>query len=397
MRRDGYKLYSEGHIGTIALGNRLVRSATGGDSRPIQKRELDPLLSLYRNLAAGGVGLIISGTTPGFSAEMLDDRRSGRRTIEDLYSEAFGRIAAEVHRTAPACKMIVQLSGPGRSEGIGPSDVRTPFQKDRVKPLAVDEITMIVDAYAETISRLHECGMDGVQIHAAHGHSLLHAFLSPYTNHRTDAYGGSAVNRVRIIREIVSRARDRVGDYPILIKMNCTDNLEGGIDRDSFPDIAQEIERTGVDAIEVSGSTMDCLIRSEEELGFPPVPVPYAHTHIGSPKKQSYYLEYVQELALDIPVILVGGNRDVERLERIVQQGSANYIALCRPLICEPDLPNRWLEGRGSSTTNCISCNSCLTPLVGGKLPYCVFKHDKEQYKAVQERLVTWVKDQMTR
>jgi 2,4-dienoyl-CoA reductase-like NADH-dependent reductase (Old Yellow Enzyme family) len=179
--------------------------------------------------------------------------------------------------------------------------------------------------------------------------------------------------------------------------MNCTDNLQGGTDLDTLPELAQEIARTGVDAIELSGGTMDCLVRSEAELGFRPVPVPYAHTGIGSPEKQSYYLKYVQELALDIPVILVGGNRDVERLERIVRQGEADYIALCRPLIAEPDLPGRWLDGRAGPTTDCISCNSCLGALMRGRLPYCVFRQDKARYKVVQEGLSHWVQGHIAR
>jgi 2,4-dienoyl-CoA reductase-like NADH-dependent reductase (Old Yellow Enzyme family) len=351
----------------------------------------------YRDLAAGGVGLIISGDTPGFLIEMLDDPSLKRRTIQDMYFDAFGSVADEVHRVAPECKMIMQLGGPGRGNGIGPSDVPTPFREGSVKPLSVDEIQMITDAFAETISRVKESRLDGVQIHGAHGHGVLQAFLSPYSNRRADAYGGSAANRAQIIRELVSKARDRVGDYPILIKMNCTDHVEGGIDLDTFPEMAKEIERTGVDAIEVSGGSLDCLVRSEEELGFPPIPPAEARTRIGTPEKQSYYLEYVKGLRLDIPVILVGGNRNVERLEGIVQRGDADFVALCRPLINEPDLPNRWLEGRGSPTTDCISCNSCIIAALSGQGPRCLFKHDKEQYKAAQEWLVSYVKDHRVR
>ena len=397
MRRDGYKLFSGGRIGTMALKNRLVRSATQGDRTRIRQGQLEELLALYMDLAAGGVGLIISGDIPGFARETLDDPIPKGRAVQDMYFDAFASVADEVHRIAPECKMIMQLGGPGRGSGIGPSDVPTPFREGSVKPLSVEEIQMITGAYAETISRVKESRLDGVQLHGAHGHGVLQAFLSPYSNRRTDAYGGSTANRARIIREIVSKARDRVGDYPILIKINCTDDVEGGIDLDTFPEMAREIERTGVDAIEVSGGSLDCLVRSEEELGFPPIPPAEARTRIGNPEKQSYYLEYVKGLGLDIPVILVGGNRDVERLERIVQRGDADFVALCRPLISEPDLPNRWLEGRGSPTTDCISCNSCVFALLSGQGPRCLFKHDKEQYKTAQEQLASYVNDHRVR
>jgi len=141
----------------------------------------------------------------------------------------------------------------------------------------------------------------------------------------------------------------------------------------------------------------DCLVRSEEELGFRPVPAPESHTRINRPDRQSYFLKYAEMLELDIPVILVGGNRDIERLEEIVRQGTVDFIALCRPLISEPDLPNRWLEGRGSNATDCISCNSCIYSMIvhpGRPEPgavTCVFKHDKPQHTVAQEWLASWV------
>lgn len=102
---------------------------------------------------------------------------------------------------------------------------------------------------------------------------------------------------------------------------------------------------------------------------------------------------------MNIPVILVGGNRDVERLEAILRGGRVDFIAMCRPLISEPDLPNRWLEGRGSPKTDCISCNSCLYAMImrpGRSEPglvTCIFKRDKSQYKAAQEWLASWAQE----
>jgi 2,4-dienoyl-CoA reductase-like NADH-dependent reductase (Old Yellow Enzyme family) len=243
---------------------------------------------------------------------------------------------------------------------------------------------------------MRECGFDGVQLHAAHG-SLLSCFLSPYTNRREDEYGGSVQNRVRIVHDIVHGARRTVGDWPILIKVNCTDYLVGGLDIEAFPAQAREVARAGVDAIEVSGGMWDCLARSAEELGFRPVPAPESHTRIHRPDQQSYFLKFAERLDVDVPVILVGGNRDVERLERIVRRGAVDLIALCRPLINEPDLPRRWLEGRGSSGTDCISCNSCIHDLIvhpGRPEPgvvRCVFKHDPQHHRLAQQWLSSWV------
>ena len=275
-----------------------------------------------------------------------------------------------------------------------------PFDLNGIKEkaqLTLEEIGDIVDCFVEAIIDMKKTGFDGVQLHAAHG-GLLSRFLSPYTNRRDDVYGGSSSNRVRIIREIVNNARKSVGNFPILIKMNCTDYLEGGINIDIFSELAREIEHTSVDALEVSGGMWECLFRSENELGFRPIPAPESHTRIKNPKKQSYFLQYAEKLSLGVPVILVGGNRDIERLEEIVHHGKVEFIALSRPLIREPDLPKRWLEGRGGRTTECISCNSCIYAMLihpGRSEPglvTCVHKNDKSQHLLAQKWLSSWVR-----
>jgi 2,4-dienoyl-CoA reductase-like NADH-dependent reductase (Old Yellow Enzyme family) len=267
-----------------------------------------------------------------------------------------------------------------------------------MRPLTTAEVHRLVDCFVDAILWMKEEGFDGVQLHAAHG-GLLSQFLSPYTNRRDDAYGGSIKNRARFVTQIVSRAKEKIGDFPVLIKMNATDYVEGGIDAETFPALAKEIAASGVDAIEISGGMWDCLARSEEELGFRPVPAPESHTRIKSPEKQSYFLKYAQGLDLDVPVILAGGNRDVERLEQIVRQGKVDFVGLCRPLISEPSLPKRWLEGQGGSGTGCISCNSCIYDMIvhpGREEPglvACVFKQDREKHKAAQKWLASWVEE----
>jgi 2,4-dienoyl-CoA reductase-like NADH-dependent reductase (Old Yellow Enzyme family) len=279
---------------------------------------------------------------------------------------------------------------------MGPSDVGSPFTKNPVIPLSTEQVKTIVDCFVQCIAGVREDGFDGVQLHAAHG-GLLSRFLSPYANRRQDQYGGSVTNRARVITEIVAGARAVVADFPILIKMNCTDYMAGGIDEAEFVGLAREIERTGVDAIEVSGGMMECLGKTEQELGFRPVPDPWSHTRIKRPEKQSYYLKQAERLELEIPVILVGGNRDVERLEEIVRCGKVDLIAMSRPLLREPDLPNRWLEGRGPRTADCTSCNSCIYDMRvrvergNPGLVVCLLKSNKREVKSAQQWLSSWV------
>lgn len=397
MSRHDYTLFSPGQIANLTLRNRLVRSATWDPCILKDRQMTDEVVELYRNLARGGVGLIITGGLPMASEgfPFSDDPDRTLRLYADLRIKDAGRLAEAVHDAAPDCRVVAQLETGHLSRG--PSAIPSPFTTERTEPLSLEEIQAIIGSFVEGVKQVKADGFDGVQLHAAHG-GFLSRFLSPYSNRRTDAYGGSLQNRTRIVREIVARAREAVGDFPILIKMNGTDYLPGGIDAESFPAVAREVADAGVDAIEVSGGMWECLARSEEELGFRPVPSPEAHTRLQRPEAQSYFLSYAERLDLTIPVILVGGNRDVERLEQIVRGGKVDFISLCRPLISEPDLPNRWLEGRGSSGTDCISCNSCLHAMYvypGRDVPAlvsCVFKKDKEQYKAAQAWLASWVK-----
>jgi 2,4-dienoyl-CoA reductase-like NADH-dependent reductase (Old Yellow Enzyme family) len=349
------------------------------------------VLGLYKELALGGVGLIITGGFTVFNQRAADDNSSNWLSgYTDLRVAGIEKLAEIVHTSRSECRIIAQLEN-GSLDAM-PSETTSPFSKRKFRSLTVEEIGDIVDCFVEAIVDMMKASFDGIQLHAAHG-GLLSRFLSPYTNHRDDTYGGSIVNRARIIREIVSKARQSVRDFPILIKMNCTDYLVGGSDIDSFPDLALEIERTGVDAIEVSGGMWDCLLRSEQELGFRPVPAPESHTRIGNLEKQSYFLKYVEKLDVDIPVILVGGNRNIERLEEIIKREKVDFIALSRPLIREPNLPNRWREGRGSKGTECISCNSCIYSMHhhSDRLVTCVHKEDKSLHNVAQEWLSTWV------
>ena len=398
MDRNHYKIFSKGSIAGLAIPNRLIRSATWDPSILTSRQMTEEVLNLYRNLALGGVGAIITGGFPVYRERFPEeDPDQPVRLYADLRVNGLERMAQVVHQTRPDCKIIAQLEV-GYVDA-GPSSVPTPFSEKPVRALSLDEIEQVVACFVDAITDMRDSGFDGVQLHAAHG-GLLSRFLSPYTNQRQDNFGGTPEKRSRIVREIVARARKRVGNFPILIKMNCTDYLVGGVDIENFPALAQEIVLAGVDAIELSGGMWECLFRPEEELGFRPVPSPESHTRIRKPEQQSYFLGYAEALDLPIPIILVGGNKDIESLEAILLEGKVDFIALCRPLIREPDLPNRWRAGTGKRLPECVSCNSCIYAMIvhPGKpepgLVTCVCKNDKKLHQKAQKWLVTWRENQ---
>ncbi len=396
MIRSHYRIFSPGKIAGLELPNRLVRSATWDPAILRERKMRKEVLDLYGKLAAGGIGLIITGDFSVIPKKALDEfnPHTGTCSYDDVRIEGFEQLPLVVRNASPGCRIIAQISV--GYPGIVPSMVSSRFSIRQPRVLSVDQIKFIINCLAECICGVKQDGFDGVQFHAAHG-GVLSQFLSPYTNRREDEYGGSVSKRIRIIREAVKRARERVGDFPILIKLNGTDYLEGGIETKDLPAMARELEAAGIDAIEISGGMIDCLARSESDLGFRPVPRPESQTRINRPERQSYFLEYARNLGAKVPVILVGGNRDVESLEEILQQEEIDFIAMCRPLISEPDLPRRWMEGKGKRGTDCISCNACIwdmnESIKSGKnwIAVCVYKQDKKRYRAAMEWLSTWV------
>lgn len=385
MKRDKYKLFSPGRIAHLTIKNRLIRAATYEGAMTEEGRVTPEILKLYSDLANGGVGAIITGhMTVG-----REGKGHARQTCiyDDSYIAEIAKIADIVHASGSGCKIFAQLSYAGRqvfhdneiAKCVGPSEIPSPILKKKARALSIDEIKKIITSYSDAIVRAKKAGFDGAQLHGAHGY-LLSSFLSPYTNRRHDQYGGSIEKRLTILKEIIAKARESVDDFPIIIKINSSDHVEGGIDLDTFPEMAKKVEALGFDAIEVSGGMWDCLVRSEQELGFFPLPIPESRTRINSLEKQSYYAQAAEELNLDIPVIVVGGHRNIESLEEIIGRGNIDFLSLSRPLISEPDLPNRWLEGRGSEKTDCVSCNSCLLEVKSKPLK-CILKQNRLKQK----------------
>ncbi|MFW9830097.1 MAG: NADH:flavin oxidoreductase, partial [Candidatus Thorarchaeota archaeon] len=331
------------------------------------------LVQFYKVLAEGGVGLIITGVTyvqangkaiPNQLAIDNDDLIPSLKNLTNV-----------VHQYGENCKIAVQLHHSGRQSMVlenphAPSAIFEPTFSVMPKEMTINDIKNTVDAFAESARRAKEAGFDAIQLHAAHGY-LLSEFLSPYTNKRTDEYGGSLENRIRIIEEIYEKTINRIGkNYPILIKMNVDDFLQGGIKLDESIKIAEKFSKMGFAAIETSGGMWEVILRTKKELGWHPAFNPEARTGIDSKEKEAYHLPYAKEIkkVVNVPLILVGGIRSLDVIEKILNEKNADFIGLCRPLIREPDLPNKWLKGTGKTTCDCISCNGCTGSLLSGSL-----------------------------
>jgi len=376
--RERCLAFRPGRIGNLEIKNRFVRSATWENAASESGHVTEPLLDIYRGLAKGGVGLIITSHSVVHPRGMTDPRMIW--IADDSYTPSVRKLARAVHEAASDCRVMIQLTHSGRQptpgtgvEPVGPSQVYDEFSKQTPREMTLGEIEEVIEAFAHAIRRAREAELDGVELHGAHGY-LLSSFLSPRTNRRKDQYGGSVENRCRIVREIVERGHKEAGrDFPILIKMNTVDYLPGGVDIDEAKKVAECLNQIALAAFEMSGCTWETITRSEEELGFKPSSIPEARGDIKTKEQEAYFWQYAKEIrqVVDKPIILVGGVRSIDKVEEILEEGSVDFCAMCRPLVWEPDLPNRWLRGEGSETAACISCNKCIPE--EGSLR-CVFK-----------------------
>ncbi|MFA6103540.1 MAG: NADH:flavin oxidoreductase [Victivallaceae bacterium] len=359
-------LFEENKLAGITLRNRFVRSATfegmGSDSGLVKPA----LTGKMRELAEGGVGLIITGHTY-FSIE--GKASPGKVAVDrDECIKGLAKMAAAVHTSGG--KIVLQLGHAGAmaniactgQEPIGPSAIAGKEGNPLCREMNQKDIETVIENIAAGARRAKKAGFDGVQIHAAHGY-LFSQFLSPFFNKRQDEFGGSVENRTKIVIMALNRIKATTGEgYPVLIKINSDDFIDGGICPAEMIEIAQLLEQNCIDAIEISGGT------HFSKEGYDPV----RKGNRATPDHGAYYFNAAAKLkkTVKVPVILVGGIRAFDTAENIIDSKAADYIAMSRPLIREPQLVKRWESGN-TSRANCESCNSCFRPVLTGKGLYC--------------------------
>jgi 2,4-dienoyl-CoA reductase-like NADH-dependent reductase (Old Yellow Enzyme family) len=347
-------LFTRVAIGRVVVPNRFVRSATqdflAEEDGSITSRQVE----LFARLAEGEVGLIITGHAFVNQAGKASPRQIGIH--EERMVEGLARLTGAVHRFPS--RIFVQLAHAGRQTKekicgcvpIAPSPVFEPVNKFTPREMTGRDIAETIGNFVRAGARARTAGFDGVQIHAAHGY-LLSSFLSPHTNRRSDGWGGTLRNRARIISEIIRGIKAAAGaDFPVIVKLNSSDLMPGGLDIDGAVEAAGILESDGADGIEVSGGTAESGrgsmwpgVRPEEEEG--------------------YFVESAARIkaAVRVPVFGLGGLRTFRAMEKILLDGRADLISMSRPFIREPWLVRKFRTGE-ISKSECISCNKCLNP-----------------------------------
>ncbi|HBO43563.1 MAG TPA: NADH:flavin oxidoreductase [Planctomycetaceae bacterium] len=355
-------------IGSMTLKNRFVRSATweglAGDDGSVTER----LCGLIDNVAAGELGMIISGhafvsregQAGPWQLGIYDDRLAAGLTELATRMKRHGSaaVAQLAHAGGQAAQM---LTG---TQPVGPSPM-TGRSGAAAREMTVAEITQTVEAFARAATRARTAGFDAVQLHGAHGF-LLSQFLSPHFNRRTDGYGGDVAGRARFLLETVAAVRAAVGPgYPILAKINADDFLDDGFNVDHMIETCRMLQDASLDAVELSGGTVADESRySSVRTGEP-----------ARPEEEVYYRKAAERFKKEVglPLILVGGIRSFDVAERIITDGLADAVAVSRPLIVEPGLVARWKSGDHGPST-CLSCNQCFEPGMMGEGIRCVLE-----------------------
>ena len=341
-------LFEAGNIAGLELKNRLVRSATAERMCDEDGRPEQAMIDLYADLARGGVGLIVTGHAfvhesgkahSTMTAVHRDDLGPSLRALTEVVHREGGKVVMQInHAGRKASEEVV-----GRTP-VAPSPLPQVKGTPRPHELTEAEIRELVAAFGRAAGRAKEAGFAGVQLHGAHGY-LINQFCSPASNWRRDRWGGSSARRLRFLEEVTAAVRDEVGgDYPLLIKLGIQDSVRDGLTLDDGVEIVRHLADWGLDAVEIS-----CGMGATS-----------ARKDILKPEDEAYFLSQARRAreATDLPLILVGGMRSLAVMEGILEEGTADFISMSRPLIREPDLPNQWREGR-TEPAACISCNNC--------------------------------------
>ncbi len=330
-------LFEPYKIGKLTLKNRFIKSSTLESMAGPDGEVTPPMLDFYEAVARGGAACIFLGHAFVHPLGKASPKMTG--LYDDRLIPGFRSLAEVIHRHD--CYVFAQINHGGSriqggcSEPVGPSAVVNPATGLLARELKATEIREIIDAFGQAARRVREAGLDGILIHGAHGY-LASLFTSPFTNHRTDEWGGDPSRRFRFLEEVYSTIRRAVGnDDPVAIKLGIKDDTEEGLSLEEGSEVAGRLARVGIDAIEISS-------------GVATKPFPN-RSNILSKAQEAYFLPYAKAVRPKVgklPLSLVGGLRSPDLMEEIINKGWTDFVSLARPFICEPDLVNKIRAGR---------------------------------------------------
>ncbi|HMM19956.1 MAG TPA: NADH:flavin oxidoreductase [Selenomonadales bacterium] len=377
-------VFFEARIAGVKLKNKIIRSATHEGLADADGNPTDALLGKYEALAKGGAGAIITGY-----AAIMQNGKSPLANMLMIDTDErilyYKKLVDRVHRYNTP--IFLQITHCGRQTfsrvtgrpTVAPSSIKDRlYNEDIPRELNESEIYEIVENFASAVERADKAGFDGVQLQLSHGY-LLSAFLSPHMNKRKDKWGGTTENRFRIVKEIMERAREKVGDFPIIAKINGYEKSKDGLKPDEAVLIARYLEKSGCDAIEVScGIAEEGFMALRGDFPFDmiakhnhlmkrvprllhPMVKPILQYYFASPEPRHLYnVASAMKIKKNVsmPVIVVGGIRNLADIKHIIRNEQSDFVSMAKPFIIEPDIVKRLMEGK-QPESRCIDCNYC--------------------------------------
>ncbi|HEY95924.1 MAG TPA: NADH:flavin oxidoreductase [Dehalococcoidia bacterium] len=311
-------------INGLELKNRIVMAPMATNMATPEGRVTERHIRHYTARAEGGVGLIILEHTYVAIEGKLARNQTG--LYDDNLVPDLKQLVDAIHQAG--AKVIIQLTHAGArttrettgSKPVGPSAVKLPDGIETPKALTISEIKSIVSAFTKSTRRAIEAGCDGVELHGAHGF-LLNQFISPYTNHRKDEYGGSLENRVRFATETIQGVKDILENKPLFYRFGADDMIEGGLTPEEGRKVVPLLEQAGVSVLNISGG-----LGVGDSFGF---------------TGQGFFVPLAEGIksVVTIPVIGVGNITEPEFADKIIREKRVDLIAIGRKLLSDPDFP----------------------------------------------------------
>ncbi len=346
-------LFKPINIGSMTLKNRIVLGAMVPNFATKEGFVTDRTKAYYANIAAGGLALIVTeaayvspeGKRPLYQIGVYDDGLIPGLT----------ELANVIHKNGAKCAL--QLHHGGREsdseitgiQPVAPTSLRSEYRcyskvTEIPRQLSIKEIEELVEKFGNAAQRAKKAGFDAVEIHGAHGY-IFNQFLSSQVNKRTDKYGGDAQGRATFLVEVIRNIKEKNGgDFPVIVKINVDDYVEGGIKLQDAKLTSRLIEEAGADAIVASVG----IHASRPYMMIPPMSIsPF--TNIG-------YSEEIKK-AVGIPVGAIGRIIDPVGAAKIIEEEKADFAVMARALISDPELPRKAAEGRFDDIRECIACN----------------------------------------
>ena len=386
-------LLSAGRIGPLTTANRVVMPAM--DQNTCEEGAITDLtIAHYEARAEGGVGLLILETS-AVAWPVGATSRHQPALSDDRFVPGLRRLAEAVHRHGS--KMVVQMCHHGKTAGVDAQDERpqlvpsVPLPHDEVDISAIsmdelmkmavqtggkrpthraadaEDIAWVVASFADAAARVQDAGLDGVEIHAAHGY-LISTFLSPRFNRRDDEYGGSVENRARLLTEIITAVRARCGDdFAVIVRLDGREYVDGGVTPDLAARHARLAEAAGAHAVHVTASSPNPM-----GTGFTDGPLPWQ-------PNQYVELASLVKHAVSVPVIAVGRILP-DAAERLIADGTCDFVSMGRQLLADPEIPRRLTEGRPDLVRTCINCFVCVAQNFWDGTPVCAVNAELGHY-----------------